>query len=76
MEPTQGRADVSDPEIDLTQHVERGDGITVLRGGDNCRDWNGIHYKVGMSRENVGATRLSMNVPTVPARGVAHAQNQ
>ena len=62
-----------DPEIDLMQHVERGDGITVIRGGDNCRDWNGIHYKVGMSRKNVGATKLSMNVATIPPGGVAKA---
>jgi uncharacterized RmlC-like cupin family protein len=64
---------MSKHEIDLTQHVERGGGITVIRGGDNCRDWNGIHYKVGMSRNNVGSTKLSMNVATVPPGGVAKA---
>ena len=64
---------MSDREIDLLQHVERGDGITVIRGGDNCRDWNGIHYKVGLSEKNVGAKQLSMNVATIPPGGVASA---
>ena len=64
---------MSEREIDLMQHVEGGDGITVIRGGANCRDWNGIHYKVGMSRRNVGSTKLSMNVATVPPGGVARA---
>jgi uncharacterized RmlC-like cupin family protein len=58
---------------DLTQPVERGEGITVIRGSENCRDWNGIHYKLGMSRANVGATKLSMNVATIPPGGVAKA---
>lgn len=48
-------------------------GIRDVRGGDNCRDWNGIHYKEGMSRSNVGATKLSMNVATIPPGGVAYA---
>jgi len=64
---------MSESSIDLTQFVERGDGITVIRGSGNCRDWNGIHYKVGMSRNNVGATKLSMNVATIPPGGVAKA---
>jgi uncharacterized RmlC-like cupin family protein len=64
---------MSDGSIDLTQFVERGEGITVIRGSGNCRDWNGIHYKVGMSRKNVGATKLSMNVATIPPGGVAKA---
>ena len=58
---------------DPTQTVERGEGITVIRGSENCRDWNGIHYKLGMSRTNVGATKLSMNVATIPPGGVAKA---
>ena len=59
--------------VDLTANVERGEGITVIRGSGNCRDWNGIHYKLGMSRTNVGATKLSMNVATIPPGGVAKA---
>ena len=64
---------MSASEVDLMQNVERGNGITVIRGSGNCRDWNGIHYKVGMSRKNVGATKLSMNVATIPPGGVAKA---
>ena len=60
-------------EQDLKRAVEGGDGIFVIRGSGNCRDWNGIHYKVGMSRKNVGSTKLSMNVATVPPGGVAYA---
>jgi uncharacterized RmlC-like cupin family protein len=59
--------------LDLASFVEGGDGISVIRGSGNCRDWNGIHYKVGMSAANVGATKLSMNVATVPPGGVAKA---
>ncbi|HKG90426.1 MAG TPA: cupin domain-containing protein [Gemmatimonadaceae bacterium] len=48
-------------------------GISVIRGSGECRDWNGIHYKVGMSARNVGAKHLSMNVATIPPGGVARA---
>ena len=60
-------------EVDLARFVEGGDGISVIRGSGNCRDWNGIHYKVGMSRKNVGSNQLSMNVATIPPGGVAKA---
>jgi uncharacterized RmlC-like cupin family protein len=60
-------------ELDLRQFVEGGEGIFVIRGGGNVRDWNGIHYKVGLSAKNVGAKRLSMNVATIPPGGVAYA---
>ena len=53
--------------------AEGHDGILVIRGSENCRDWNGIHYKTGMSGQNVGARKLSMNVATVPPGGVAYA---
>ena len=53
--------------------VERHEGILVIRNSGTCRDWNGIHYKTGMSGGNVGARRLSMNVATIPPGGVAHA---
>src|SRR5437667_2038709 len=36
------------------------------------RDWNGIHYKQGMSRKNVGTTSLSANIATIPPGGVAY----
>ncbi len=53
--------------------VEGHDGILVIRKHENCRDWNGIHYKAGMSARNVGARNLSMNVATIPPGGVAAA---
>jgi uncharacterized RmlC-like cupin family protein len=59
--------------VDLNAGVERHAGISVLRGGGNVRDWNGIHYKLGMSAKNVGAQALSMNVATIPPGGVARA---
>ena len=59
--------------LDLTQPVEGGDGISVIRGGENVRDWNNIRYKVGMSAKNVGSEKLSMNVATIPPGGVAFA---
>ena len=48
-------------------------GIFIIRGSDNCRDWNGIHYKAGLSEKNVPARQLSMNVATIPPGGVAYA---
>src|SRR5258705_11783449 len=53
--------------------VEGHDGILVIRVGRNCRDWNGIHYKEGLSGKNAGAKKLSMNVATIPPGGVAYA---
>ena len=59
--------------IDLRAAVEGHDGISVVRAGKTCRDWNGIHYQVGLSGKNVGAKQLSMNVATIPPGGVALA---
>jgi uncharacterized RmlC-like cupin family protein len=53
--------------------VEGRDGIFVIRGGGNCRGWNGIDYKAGLSAKNVPARQLSMNVATIPPGGVAKA---
>ena len=58
---------------DLKQYVEGGDGISVIRGSTNCRSWNNIEYKPGMSGKNVGSSQLSMNVATIPPGGVAYA---
>src|SRR5687768_17664953 len=58
---------------DLKQCVEAGDGIWVIRGGGNCRGWNGIQYRAGLSAKNVPARNLSMNVATIPPGGVAYA---
>jgi uncharacterized RmlC-like cupin family protein len=64
---------MSDTQFDLQQQVEALDGITVIRGGGNRREWNGIHYKLGMSGKNVGSKELSINVATIPPGGVAYA---
>src|SRR5437763_4514694 len=53
--------------------VEDHDGILIIRGGGARRDWNGIHYKQGMSAKNVGTTKLSANIATIPPGGVAAA---
>src|SRR5436305_6521815 len=53
--------------------VEDHDGILRIRGGGPRRDWNGIHYKQGMSAKNVGTTKLSANIATIPPGGVAAA---
>src|SRR3954453_21491249 len=58
---------------DLQKYVEAGDGIHVIRGSGDCRAWNNIRYKVGMSSKNVGSKKLSMNVATIPPGGVAYA---
>ena len=63
----------AEAELDLRQFVEGGDGISVIRGGDNCRSWNNIQYRVGLSAKNVGSSKLSMNVATIPPGGVAYA---
>lgn len=53
--------------------VEDHDGIITIRGGGQKRQWNGIHYKQGMSEKNVGSTKLSVNIATIPPSGVAYA---
>src|SRR4051812_6295164 len=58
---------------DLKQYVEAGDGIHVVRGSADCRGWDNIRDKVGLSAKNVGASKLSMNVATIPPGGVAYA---
>ena len=60
-------------EADLKLLVEGDDGISVLRGGGQKRDWNGIHYKTGLSGKNVNAKALSINIATIPPGGVAYA---
>ena len=64
---------MQESDEDLTKYVEKGDGIHVIRGSGDCRGWNGIRYKAGMSAKNVGSTKLSMNVATIPPGGVALA---
>lgn len=58
---------------DLSRSVEKGEGISVIRGSGTCRSWNNIQYKAGMSAKNVQSQKLSMNVATIPPGGVAYA---
>lgn len=64
---------MAEPQQDLTQYVEGGDGIFVIRAPENCRQWNGIQYRPGLSAKNTPARKLSMNVATIPPGGVAYA---
>ena len=48
-------------------------GIHTIRASGMHRDWNGIHYKTGLSAKNVPARELSMNVARIAPRGVAFA---
>src|SRR5205814_6149540 len=50
--------------------VEDHNGILTIRGGGPRRDWDGIDYKQGMSSKNVGTTKLSANIPTLPPGGL------
>ena len=59
-------------DIDIGAVEDHG-GILTIRGGGARRDWNGIHYKQGMSGKNVGTTGLSANIATIPPGGVAYA---
>ncbi|HEX8490425.1 MAG TPA: cupin domain-containing protein [Chthoniobacterales bacterium] len=61
-----------DDDIQLSAVEDHG-GILTIRGGGPRRDWNGIHYKQGMSAKNVGTTKLSANIATIPPGGVAYA---
>src|ERR1700738_3085231 len=53
--------------------VEDHGGILTIRCGGARSDCNGIHYKQGMSSKNVGTTKLSANIATIPPGGVAYA---
>jgi uncharacterized RmlC-like cupin family protein len=68
----EGRFDTRS-EPDLRAPVEGEGGILTIRRGGTCRAWNGIRYEIGMSAKNVGSTKLSMNVATIPPGGVAYA---
>ena len=67
------RSDQMGENGELKALIEGDDGISVLRGGGQNRNWNGIHYKTGLSAKNVSAKELSINVATIPPGGVAYA---
>lgn len=64
---------MSKERTDTESAVEGSDGILTIRGSGTHRGWNGIRYKTGMSANNVGSSKLSMNVAQIPPGGVAHA---
>lgn len=64
---------MANPEGTKQSYVEDLDGIKTIRGGGEKREWNGIHYKEGMSAKNVGSKELSINIATIPPDGVAWA---
>jgi uncharacterized RmlC-like cupin family protein len=65
---------MTDPNDKIERNaVEDQGGILTIRGGGARRDWNGIHYKQGMSRKNVGTANLSANIATIPPGGIAYA---
>jgi uncharacterized RmlC-like cupin family protein len=64
---------MSEETEDLAAMVEGGEGIATIRGSDTFRGWNNIRYKAGLSAKNVGASKLSMNMATIPPGGVAFA---
>ncbi len=64
---------MSNNDDSVKTQVEDLDGIAVIRGGGDRRNWNGIHYKEGLSGKNCGAQELSINVATIPPGGVAYA---
>jgi len=59
--------------MNLSDYVEAHNGIWTVRQTGNVRDWNNIHYQVGLSAKNVPAQKLSMNIATIPPGGVAYA---
>src|SRR5215212_639071 len=61
-----------DSTIQLSAVEDLG-GILTIRGGGARRDWNGIHYKQGMSAKNVGTAKLSAHIATIPPGGIARA---
>ena len=64
-------ADTKD-NIELSAVEDHG-GLLTIRGGGARRNWNGIHYKQGMSAKNVGTKNLSANIATIPPGGIAYA---
>jgi uncharacterized RmlC-like cupin family protein len=59
-------------EIDYSL-IEDHDGIACVRNGAGTDHWNGLNYKLGLNRQTVGSTVLSMNLATVPPGGIAYA---
>ncbi|MGL4648638.1 MAG: cupin domain-containing protein [Caldilineaceae bacterium] len=58
----------------LRLFTESAEGLWWVRaGGGETRGWNNIRYQTGLSGKNTPARALSMNVASVPPRGIAYA---
>ncbi len=60
-------------QVDLSKYVDGEGGIFSVRQLENIRGWNNIQYGAGLSEKNVNSKKLSMNIATIPAGGVALA---
>ncbi len=65
---------MTDDYDELKDAVEGTGGIRFLPGAAKVRrGWNNIQYRAGLSAKNVGSSKLSMNLATIPPGGVALA---
>ncbi len=65
---------MTDAFDELKAAVRGTGGIRFVPGtAEIYRDWNNIEYGAGLSAKNVGSSKLSMNLATIPAGGVALA---
>ncbi|MBI4289007.1 MAG: cupin domain-containing protein [Chloroflexi bacterium] len=53
--------------------VKPGDGVSLVRATEESMSKQGLPYYVGISAENVGAKRISLNLIIIPPGGHAEA---
>lgn len=53
--------------------VKRGEGVSLVRATEESMSKQGLPFYVGVSAENVGASRLSLNLIIIPPGGHAEA---
>ena len=65
---------MTDALDELKDAVRGSAGIRFVPGtAEVRRGWNNIEYRAGLSAKNVGSSKLSMNLATIPPGGVALA---
>ena len=65
---------MTDAFDELKGAVKGSGGIYFVPEAEEVRrGWNNIEYRAGLSAKNVGSSRLSMNLATIPPGGVALA---
>ena len=65
---------MTDAFDELKDAVKGSGGIRFVPGAEEVRrGWNNIEYRAGLSAKNVGSSKLSMNLATIPPGGVALA---